>query len=108
MNRWRTREFAYKRDVERLLKEVRQENEKQTELIKYLIENLGQEEKQRLEGMAQNLTRQLGIIRQQEEERTEMQRRESTVQTDQLKAIEKLLKMLLLNSLSDEVEQWRE
>ncbi|CBK76646.1 hypothetical protein CLS_09290 [[Clostridium] cf. saccharolyticum K10] len=105
MNRWRTREFAYKRDVERLLKEVRQENEKQTELIKYLIENLGQEEKQRLEGMAQNLTRQLGIIRQQEEERTEMQRRESTVQTDQLKAIEKLLKMLLLNSLSDEVEQ---
>ena len=56
MNRWRTREFAYKRDVERLLKEVRQENEKQTELIKYLIENLGQEEKQRLEGMAQNLT----------------------------------------------------
>ena len=97
MNRWRTREFAYKRDVERLLKEVRQENEKQTELIKYLIENLGQEEKQRLEGMAQNLTRQLGIIRQQEEERTEMQRRESTVQTDQLKAIEKLLKMLLLN-----------
>ena len=49
MNRWRTREFAYKRDVERLLKEVRQENEKQTELIKYLIENLGQEEKQRLE-----------------------------------------------------------
>ena len=66
MNRWRTREFAYKRDVERLLKEVRQENEKQTELIKYLIENLGQEEKQRLEGMAQNLTRQLGIIRQQE------------------------------------------
>ena len=105
MNRWTTREFAYKRDVERLLKEVRQENEKQTELIKYLIENLGQEEKQRLEGMAQNLTRQLGIIRQQEEERTEMQRRESTVQTDQLKAIEKLLKMLLLNSLSDEVEQ---
>ena len=105
MNRWRTRECAYKRDVERLLKEVRQENEKQTELIKYLIENLGQEEKQRLEGMAQNLTRQLGIIRQQEEERTEMQRRESTVQTDQLKAIEKLLKMLLLNSLSDEVEQ---
>ena len=105
MNRWRTREFAYKRDVERLLKEVRQEKEKQTELIKYLIENLGQEEKQRLEGMAQNLTRQLGIIRQQEEERTEMQRRESTVQTDQLKAIEKLLKMLLLNSLSDEVEQ---
>ena len=105
MNRWRTREFAYKRDVERLLKEVRQENEKQTELIKYLIENLGQEEKQRLEGMAQNLTRQLGIIRQQEEERTEMQRRESTVHTDQLKAIEKLLKMLLLNSLSDEVEQ---
>lgn len=105
MNRWRTREFAYKRDVERLLKEVRQENEKQTELIKYLIENLGQEEKQRLEGVAQNLTRQLGIIRQQEEERTEMQRRESTVQTDQLKAIEKLLKMLLLNSLSDEVEQ---
>ena len=105
MNRWRTREFAYKRDVERLLKEVRQENEKQTELIKYLIENLGQEEKQRLEGMAQNLTRQLGIIRQQEEERTEMQRRENTVQTDQLKAIEKLLKMLLLNSLSDEVEQ---
>ena len=105
MNRWRTREFAYKRDVERLLKEVRQENEKQTELIKYLIENLGQEEKQRLEGMAQNLTRQLGIIRQQEEERTEMQRRKSTVQTDQLKAIEKLLKMLLLNSLSDEVEQ---
>ena len=105
MNRWRTREFTYKRDVERLLKEVRQENEKQTELIKYLIENLGQEEKQRLEGMAQNLTRQLGIIRQQEEERTEMQRRESTVQTDQLKAIEKLLKMLLLNSLSDEVEQ---
>lgn len=105
MNKWRTREFAYKRDVERLLKEVRQENEKQTELIKYLIENLGQEEKQRLEGMAQNLTRQLGIIRQQEEERTEMQRRESTVQTDQLKAIEKLLKMLLLNSLSDEVEQ---
>ena len=105
MNRWRTREFAYKRDVERLLKEVRQENETQTELIKYLIENLGQEEKQRLEGMAQNLTRQLGIIRQQEEERTEMQRRESTVQTDQLKAIEKLLKMLLLNSLSDEVEQ---
>ena len=105
MNRWRTREFAYKRDVERLLKEVRQENEKQTELIKYLIENLGQEEKQRLEGMAQHLTRQLGIIRQQEEERTEMQRRESTVQTDQLKAIEKLLKMLLLNSLSDEVEQ---
>ena len=105
MNRWRTREFAYKRDVERLLKEVRQENEKQTELIKYLIENLGQEEKQRLEGMAQNLTRQLGIIRQQDEERTEMQRRESTVQTDQLKAIEKLLKMLLLNSLSDEVEQ---
>ena len=105
MNRWRTREFAYKRDVERLLKEVRQENEKQTELIKYLIENLGQEEKQRLEGMAQNLTRQLGIIRQQEEERTEMQRRESTVQTDQLKAIEKLLKMLLLNSLSDEVKQ---
>ena len=105
MNRWRTREFAYKRDVERLLKEVRQENEKQTELIKYLIENLGQEEKQRLEGMAQNLTRQLGIIRQQEEERTEMQRRESTVQPDQLKAIEKLLKMLLLNSLSDEVEQ---
>ena len=105
MNRWRTREFAYKRVVERLLKEVRQENEKQTELIKYLIENLGQEEKQRLEGMAQNLTRQLGIIRQQEEERTEMQRRESTVQTDQLKAIEKLLKMLLLNSLSDEVEQ---
>ena len=91
--------------MERLLKEVRQENEKQTELIKYLIENLGQEEKQRLEGMAQNLTRQLGIIRQQEEERTEMQRRESTVQTDQLKAIEKLLKMLLLNSLSDEVEQ---
>ena len=70
-----------------------------------MIENLGQEEKQRLEGMAQNLTRQLGIIRQQEEERTEMQRRESTVQTDQLKAIEKLLKMLLLNSLSDEVEQ---
>ena len=105
MNRWRTREFAYKRDVERLLKEVRQENEKQTELIKYLIENLGQEEKQRLEGMAQNLTRQLGIIRQQEEERTEMQRRESTVQTDQLKAIEKLLKMLSLNSLSDEGEQ---
>ena len=105
MNRWRTREFAYKRDVERLLKEVRQENEKQTELIKYLIENLGQEEKQRLEGMAQNLTRQLGIICQQEEERTEMQRRESTVQTDQLKGIEKLLKMLLLNSLSDEVEQ---
>ena len=105
MNRWRTREFAYKRDVERLLKEVRQENEKQTELIKYLIENLGQEEKQRLEGMAQNLTRQLGIIRQQEEERTEMQRRESTVQTDQLQAIVKLLKMLLLNSLSDEVEQ---
>ena len=105
MNRWRTREFAYKRDVERLLKEVRQENEKQTELIKYLIENLGQEEKQRLEGMAQNLTRQLGIIRQQEEQRTEMQRRESTVQTDQLKAIEKLIKMLLLNSLSDEVEQ---
>ena len=105
MNTWRTREFAYKRDVERLLKEVRQENEKQTELIKYLIENLGQEEKQRLEGMAQNLTRQLGIIRQQEEERTEMQRRESTVQTDQLKAFVKLLKILLLNSLSDEVEQ---
>ena len=99
MNRWRTREFAYKRDVERLLKEVRQENEKQTELIKYLIENLGQEEKQRLEGMAQNLTRQLGIIRQQEEERTEMERRESRLQRHQSKAIEKLLKMLLLNSV---------
>lgn len=107
MNRWNTKNFVRKREIEQQLNEIRKIEEQQTELLKQFLESMSQEQKNHLEKIILNLIKRSETRNRLDEERWEKLMKKGEERGERIASVEQLVKMQLLNSISDEVEQWK-
>lgn len=107
MDRWNIKKFVRKREIEQLLNEIRKIEEQQTELLKQFLESMSQEQKNHSEKTILNLIKQSEARNHLDEERWEKLMRKGEERGERIASVEQLVKMQLLNSISDEVEQWK-
>ena len=105
MNRWKTKDFVKRRELARVFQEMNQESDRRQEEILQKIQETRQEESEQIEKVSRDLRKLIEYMQQFNEEKwNRMQKTEENSQ-DKLEDMEKLIKMLLLNELSDDLEK---
>lgn len=108
MNKWEAKNLVQRQELEQLAEQMEQRNQKRMERMLTVIRNSRKAEARRLEKLEQKLTNLLEYMQtfnaEQWSQFLKENEKRDALAAERSQEIMTLIKMLLLNSLSDEVE----